>query len=360
VAQVTPSTFLTEAQTTTDCWAKVSNNTRMDTIWVEIKAPGTTPIDPGGSGQAEMSLPKSVFQSYNSTLDRYEWASQGTFSEPGTYQILYFAKDTTTLNVSPLVESKVYKAKAGNAPPGAFSLVSPNNGDSVLTTVVLDWEDAVDPEGDRLTYTVLLSKGDPGFTNSLRKEGLVYSTCLVGSEDGLEDLSTYYWKVLAIDEYGAPRESDVRMFNTNNTNPAAAWIKGNVFNANTKEAIKNAVVSVGSLSFPTAEGGYFLGQVPPGTHTITATGAGFMARAYNGISIGDGQVVTKDFALTAARPGDLNGDNVVDMADCIQAIRIMNGADAGTADVMAADVNGDEKIGLQDVLYILQKAAGLR
>jgi hypothetical protein len=50
----------------------------------------------------------------------------------------------------------------------------------------------------------------------------------------------------------------------------------------------------------------------------------------------------------------------VDMADCVLAIRIINGADAGGADVMAADANGDGKIGLQDVLYILQKAAGLR
>jgi hypothetical protein len=361
VAQATPATFLSEAQTVTDLWAKVSNNTRMDTVWVEIKAPGTTPIDPGGSGQAEMSLPKSVFQSYNSTMNRYEWLNQGTFTNPGMYQILYFAKDTTTLNVSPLVESKVYKAKTGNAPPGAFSLISPNNGDSVLTTLVLDWEDAVDPEGDRVTYAVLLSKGDPGFTNSLRKEGLTYSTCLVGPGDGLEDLSTYYWKVLAIDEYGAIRESDVRVFNTNNTNPVMGLISGHVYNGITKEDIMNAVVSIGGWSFHTGKGGYYLGQVPPMTDTITASAIGYKPQSFSGVTIGDGAVVSKEFALTAAaRPGDLNGDNAVDMADCILAIRIMNGANAGAADVMAADVNGDGKIGLQDVIYILQKAAGLR
>jgi hypothetical protein len=360
VAQVTPSKFLSETQTATDLWAKVSNNTRMDTIWVEIKAPGTTPIDSGGSGQAEMNLPKSVYQAYNPSMDRYEWGNQGTFSEPGTYQILFFAKDTNTLNVSPLVESKVYKAKAGNVPPGSFLLISPNNGDSVLTTVVLDWEDATDPEGDRLTYTVLLAKGDPGFTNPLRKEGLIYSTCLIEPADGLEDLSTYYWKVLAIDEYGAVRESDVRVFSTNNTNPAAAFIRGVVFNAITKAGIVNAAVSVGALSFPTGEGGYYLGQVSPITATITASAIGYKPQSFSGVTIGDGAVVTKDFALTPFRPGDLNGDNAVDMADCIQAIRIMNGASAAAADVMAADVNGDGKIGMAEVVYILQKAAGLR
>jgi hypothetical protein len=360
VTRVNPAMFLSEAQTVADLWAKVSSSSRMDTIWVEIKAPGTTPINTGGSGQAEMDLPKSVYHTSNTDLERYEWTNQGTFTHPGTYQILYFAKDTITFNVSPLVESKVYKAKAGNAPPGNFSLSSPNNGETVLTTMVLDWQDAIDPEEDRVTYAVLLSKDDPGFTNQIWKAGLIYSTCLIGPADGVEDLSTYYWKVLAIDQYGAIRESDVRALNTNNTNPVAAWIKGNVFNAQTKEAITNAVVSVSGINWNTALGGYYLGEVPPGTHTITANANGFRAQSYSGVVIGDGQVVTKDFALAAARPGDLNGDNAVDMADCILAIRIMSGADSGAGDVMSADVNGDGKIGLQDVLYILQKAANLR
>jgi hypothetical protein len=332
----------------------------MDTIWVEIKAPGVTPINTGESGQAEMDLPKSVYQSYDGTLDRYKWTNQGAFTDPGTYQVLYFAKDVNSGNVSPLVESRVYKAKAGNTAPGAFALLSPANNSTVLTSVVLDWEDAIDPEGDRVTYTVLLSKGDSGFTTPLRKEGLNYSICLVGPGDGVEDLSTYYWKVQAIDEYGAVRLSGVRVFHTNNTNPVAAWIKGNVFNALTKEAITTAVVSVTGISLSTALGGYYLGQVPPGTYTITAKASGYGEQSYSGVVIGDGQVVTKDFGLMATRPGDLNGDNAVTMADGILALKVLNGLDGGSEDVKAADVNGDGRIGLQEVIYILQKVAGVR
>jgi hypothetical protein len=362
VAQVTPAIFLSETQTAADLWAKVSNNTRMDTIWIEIKAPGTTPIDPGGSGQAEMNLPKSVYQAYNPTADRYEWMSQGGFSAPGAYQVLYFAKDTSTSNVSPLVESKVYKAKAGNTPPGAFLLLSPNNDDTVLTTVVLDWEDAVDPEGDRVTYTVLLSRGDPGFANAIRKEGLTYSTCLMGPADGVEDLSTYYWKVQAIDEYGAVQESAVRVFHTNNTNPVAAWIKGNVFNANTKEAVTNAVVSVSGINLNTALGGYYLGQVPPGTHTITASANGFKVGSHAGVEIGDGQVVNKDFALMATnRVGDVNGDSKVDLADAIIVLRVMTDVAVDGMNVSTgADVNGDQRIDMSELVYILQTIAALR
>jgi hypothetical protein len=360
VTEVAKTVFLDETQSTADLGAKVSNNMRLKTIWMEIKAPGTMPIDPKGSGQAVMNLPRMVYLVFNTPLGRYEWPGQGGFTEPGTYQILYFAKDDVTDNVSPFKEGKVYKAKAGNAPPGAFSLVSPGDGATVLTSAVLDWEDAVDPEGDWVTYTVLLSKDDPKFTSPLRKEGLPYSTCLIGPADGVEDLSTYYWKVQAIDEYGAVRESNVRVFNTNNTNPVSAWIDGRVFNAKTNEALTSAVVSVSGLSYNTELGGYYLGEVPPGTHTVTAIATGYRAQSYIGVVIGDGQVVTRDFALTATLLGDVNGDNTVDMADCVLSIRIINGADAGGVDAMAADANGDGKVGLQDVLYILQKAAGLR
>jgi hypothetical protein len=152
----------------------------------------------------------------------------------------------------------------------------------------------------------------------------------------------------------------VRVFNTNNTNPVAAWIKGNVYNAATQEAITNAAVNVSGINFNTALGGYYLGEIPPGTHTVTASASGFRVQSQSGLTVSDGQVATKDFALTASRPGDLNGDDAVDMADCIMAIRIINGTDAAGADVLAADLNGDGKIGLQDVIYILQKAAGLR
>ena len=51
-------------------------------------------------------------------------------------------------------------------------------------------------------------------------------------------------------------------------------------------------------------------------------------------------------------PGDINGDGSVDLADAIRALKVIN--NSPTTSYKAADVNGDNKIGLEEVLFILQ------
>ena len=361
ILQVAYSVFLGEGENSADLWAKVDNKARLDTLWIEVKAPAYSPVDPGGSGQAEMVLPKSAWENYNSVLDRYEWPSHTGFNDSGIYQVFYFAKDQNTGHVSPLIETKVYKAKAGNNPPGLFALGSPADGGEVLTTVVLDWEDALDPDGDPLTYTVLLSKGDPAFSEPIRIEGMIYSTCLVGPSQGIEDLSEYYWQVQAIDRYGAVTETGVRRFHTNNTNPVVGWISGHVYNVTTKQSISSAVVSVGGLSFPSGLGGYYLGQVPPGTYGIRANAGGYTELSYAGVVIGDGALVSKDFALEPeSTPGDVDGDGILDLEDAVTALKIMSGTGPSDGVNLGADVNGDGRIGMEEILYIMQAVGGLR
>ncbi len=63
-------------------------------------------------------------------------------------------------------------------------------------------------------------------------------------------------------------------------------------------------------------------------------------------------------------PGDLNNDAKVNLADAIIALQVMTGmpprglrSDFPTSGV---DVSGDGKIGMPELLYILQKATGMR
>ena len=209
--------------------------------------------------------------------------------------------------------STVYKAKAGNTPPNPFDLVDPGNGATTLTQLIFDWEDTTDPSGDLLSYTVLLSEDDNTFSNPIRKDGLAYSTCLVTADDGLTDLSTYYWKVQAIDEYGAIRETGVRVFHTNNINPVAAWINGHVYDSISGQSLANAVVSVGNVEFTAALGGYYLGLVVPGTYTITASAGGYNPKSYTDLIISDADLMTKDFALVPlGNGGDSDSDGMPD------------------------------------------------
>jgi hypothetical protein len=65
------------------------------------------------------------------------------------------------------------------------------------------------------------------------------------------------------------------------------------------------------------------------------------------------------------KKGDINGDNVVDLVDAIIALQIQAGLDTSKAvrtnyASSGADVNGDGRIGMEEVIYILQKLGELR
>ena len=183
-----------------------------------------------------------------------------------------------------------------------------------LTSLILDWQDTSDPDDEPVTYTVLLSKDDPIFTNPLRKEGLSYSTCLVTPADGLQDLSTYYWKVLAIDPYGAVRESEVRVFHTNNTNPVAGWIHGHVSDAATGQPIVGAEVVIGVSTLTTSDGGYYLGVFAPGDYSVEASADGYDPETYGQVAIMEGGLLAKDFELLQ-QVADSDNDGILNAVE---------------------------------------------
>ncbi len=94
----------------------------------------------------------------------------------------------------------------------------------------------------------------------------------------------------------------------------------------------------------------------------------YYARNNMGI-VGSSLLSTTITVTGSASTGDINGDGVVDIADAILGLKVMvgsapaQGAPGGIRSDYAtsgADVNGDNKIGLSEVIYILQKAAGAR
>jgi hypothetical protein len=78
----------------------------------------------------------------------------------------------------------------------------------------------------------------------------------------------------------------------------------------------------------------------------------------------NGTPTIQTFRLTATTrpstsPGDLNGDTVVNLADAILALQIVVGMPIQTV-LETAAVTGNGKIGLQEVIFILQNVAGMR
>ena len=58
--------------------------------------------------------------------------------------------------------------------------------------------------------------------------------------------------------------------------------------------------------------------------------------------------------------GDVDDSGTVDVSDAVMALQVSVGVNPNQTVYNAADVNGDNNIGLEEVSYILQKVAGLR
>jgi len=203
ITEVSESQFLTSQENASlTFWAKVNNNNWLDKVWIEIKSPDVSITHTEHPGQSILALEKidGTFMA-----NQYQWNNIQGFNQPGTYQILYFARDNKGA-VSPLKETRVYVAKPGNLSPQPFSLIYPKLGDSVGTKTLLDWEDSSDKDS-QFTYTVILSESNSEFITPITIETLTESHYIFSNNDRLNDFSQYYWKVLAIDQLPLPSGS---------------------------------------------------------------------------------------------------------------------------------------------------------
>jgi hypothetical protein len=179
---------------------------------------------------------------------------------------------------------------------------------------------------------------------------------------GITDLSTYHWKVWAVDKYGAVRESAVRVFNTDNTNPVwPCWIRGHVYNSYSGQSISGAQVNVGTTAFETDVSGFYIGQVGAGIYDLHAAADGYRPVDEFSIALSSGDTAVKSFALyPVAAPGDVSGTDGITLADAILALQCCSQENTPSPPDLGGDVDGDQKIGLSEALYVMQHLAGHR
>jgi hypothetical protein len=91
-----------------------------------------------------------------------------------------------------------------NQPPWAFSLMSPEDQDTIFGSATFQWQTPYDPNfGDQLRYELYISTSlgfEPGNTT-------IDSNLCISKHTKAMDPGTYYWKVKARDNWGAERWS---------------------------------------------------------------------------------------------------------------------------------------------------------
>ena len=127
--------------------------------------------------------------------------------------------------------------------------------------------------------------------------------------------------------------------------------------------VSSAVKTPISVTLPAVSPGVFAGDLGfsttvAGTNTIKVENAGIIRLTYTDGQGGD-WYATAYWTERPVAQGDVNGDEAVDMADAVLALQVLSGRQP--ADVKtAANVDGDGKIGLAEVVYILQKVGRAR
>ena len=91
VSGVSAPQFLGVSHASAGFWARVDDNDRLRSIWLEVKPPGyiqDTGVKPP-SEQIALELPRYAFNAYNAGLDRYEWDPLAEFNAARDLQNIF-------------------------------------------------------------------------------------------------------------------------------------------------------------------------------------------------------------------------------------------------------------------------------
>ena len=356
------------------------------TAWCEVKTPDYT-----GGDDADPSLPD--FQKivplltflYEPAISdvagtgTYRWRDgvdfQDTFADPGTYNVYYYIQDEASLETSAHLMTTVYRLSGTNTPPGPVTLLYPADGAAVFTTSFFNWTRGTDPDGDDVTYRIELAT-DMAFTQDVLRRANLSMPCT--QVPGVEDDTTYYWRVFVVDEYGAESSGNtvwqVTFDNTNTEEYGAinGWVRDT---SNTP--IANATVTVRRFDMSPATvqtdflGFYFRGNLEPAaSYEVKASKDGY-EEASQSVAVARRNASLASFELApegAYQYGELSCDGqvgVVDASLILQWLTLLIDhfcTDPGVVwpnFPVAADVNCDGNLGTLDARDILQWKVGL-
>jgi hypothetical protein len=269
VVSVNETVFLSDAAGDNDplLFLKANSDGLVSAAWIEVRQLniGLPPASGGVDGVATVQRANDVGgAAVREILARQPGIGytekQPLFGTAGTYRVFYYVQDVATGNISPTVFSTVYKDTSANSFP-TFPTASaadplfpelnlPADGGTAETSLLFDWDDAVDPDiTDALTYTLEVATALDGsggldpVSVVLKREGLVRSFTYIDASGGLLDATTYYWQVTAIDQFGKRVSSIVSQFETDNTNGVRGVVFPTVTNGLSDVLLSGAVIT---------------------------------------------------------------------------------------------------------------------
>ena len=310
ITDITPTTLLAADKTSTQLWLQTfGSHAAVSSAWAEVRTPDMV-LAPGGtsSSQLDLTLEKQLMIPKAGTVNQWELNTPYSgFTAPGKYEIYYYSRDAISSEISPMKRSIVYKQKTGNMPPEKVQkLVAPENGAKLKTMSAFEWTAATDPEKAALTYTLEIAT-DEAFTNIVHKEEEIAGTATYVADGILKDLTNYYWRIIAVDQYGEKSTSTVSSFSTDNTNGLPGLITGYVRSDGTGSAIPTATVKIGDgIASQVMPNGAYLLQSGTGATTVTIQSAGYKTKILN-VTITAGKVLNSSVYLSPDTPASVNG-----------------------------------------------------
>jgi hypothetical protein len=356
-------------------YAKTSDPGNTNASWAEVIKPSFSQPDSGGTGQVVMSLPK-VIGTYNDNTNKKWWEFQISVDEPGMYKVFYYAMDSDQ-NTLPPVAGTFYVNAAGNHAPSAVALTEPEDNKEINDALMLfKWQKAADPDLNPVTYTLRIYEDNAGLKGSeIKRYELIPQEFhyFNGAKEMRNDGSylftvgaSYWWDIEAIDGMGASVISDARKFRVMFTNLISGIVTGIVYSDRdfSRIAAATMLATIGNSTVPVSVvNGAFAITVQQGSIVLAANGSGYTDAFVSDIAVRSGDVTNVNIAMSPASiQGDLNGVEQVTIADAILGLQVL--CRPAIPDNITihkdADVNNDKKIGLPEVIFILQKVAGMR
>ncbi|MBF0160153.1 MAG: VCBS repeat-containing protein [Magnetococcales bacterium] len=330
VATAAPAVYDIGTATTALLWAKENNDRGSPdaaAAWVTILSPDSSSAAGTASNlQVSIDLPTGDMN-YNSELKRWEINSRditgfGGFSQPGRYLLQYALRDSETGEVSLPVTRAIYKGKSGNSAPTAATLQAPAAATQVSQIGLFNWDDATDPNGDRISYNLVISADQSGGNVLYRQDNLELSQVMVDFK-GLLEQGDYWWRVESVDFYGKLTASSARAFSLTFQNDIPSILQGVVYNNSDYSAVTGATIKLNGQVIGNSESnGTLSAFIPTSGGTLTIEKEGYKTQTIALDKVGTGSNNQMIFGLEGGGVASgvryrLNGGNEVTAASVV-------------------------------------------